>query len=692
MSNTADNIKNSEVFEIKLAIDTQPKNAIDPQKRMVKWGKDNNYPSKLLFWFNNHAEHGAIVKGKARYLSGLKIKTDLDVPAVNEFLEHANPRESWYDLRKKCELDEVLSGGYYLMVISNVLGTPVEWYHMDFAKCRMSECGEYVLISEDWSGKNHWRVGYETYPLWQEGLVGISIYRYKNYAPSDNKLSSYYSKPEYESCSLDIDTDMRVSTFFNAYIRNNFSAGRIVTIFNGETDPEKKATISDKLKGNYEGEDNGGKTVVVFTTENGKATEITAIDSNNLEKQFQEVYKRSLQKILVGHGVNGELFKVRQEAGKMGRTEIVENHELLVNEYAKPGQIPFNKTVELFCKLRTGYKPNIDVEQIKPIGIELDLNNQNVINALNAKNPDYVFNYIMDKFGLEEIETELAPGEVEQGGVVNEHLKNLTGRQRQSMLAIVRQFKNGQLNQEQATLMLKTSLNFTDSQALTMLGVSNLDPVVQQSKQDKSTKFFELFDKYAHNINFEDETLDVQNVKFKSVGEMLQFEKVKFAELKITTDLKNSILNEYKGDPTVKSEVLARKYDISEDLVNKITSNLIKGKLLNEDFTPTTKALDKTTEPRAETTEIYTEYVYAKRADLPGATVIPTTRDFCRQLVERTQSKALSFEAIFSMENDLGENVWDYRGGFYTNPKTNETTPWCRHVWSAVTKIRKVKK
>ncbi len=46
-------------------------------------------------------------------------------------------------------------------------------------------------------------------------------------------------------------------------------------------------------------------------------------------------------------------------------------------------------------------------------------------------------------------------------------------------------------------------------------------------------------------------------------------------------------------------------------------------------------------------------------------------------------------KSISAMENDLGENVWDFRGGFYN--KDGEITPWCRHVWKAVTKIRRKK-
>ena len=56
----------------------------------------------------------------------------------------------------------------------------------------------------------------------------------------------------------------------------------------------------------------------------------------------------------------------------------------------------------------------------------------------------------------------------------------------------------------------------------------------------------------------------------------------------------------------------------------------------------------------------------------------------------------LSFEDIDSMENDLGTNAWDYRGGYYTYPKESSKAgtidPDCRHLWVAETRVRKKKK
>lgn len=77
-------------------------------------------------------------------------------------------------------------------------------------------------------------------------------------------------------------------------------------------------------------------------------------------------------------------------------------------------------------------------------------------------------------------------------------------------------------------------------------------------------------------------------------------------------------------------------------------------------------------------------YKYALRDELSGPVLIPTSRDFCVQMIEANK--------IFSREeiNKVGEqaknkglvedsNIWRYRGGAWQNKGV--TLPACRHVW-----------
>lgn len=54
------------------------------------------------------------------------------------------------------------------------------------------------------------------------------------------------------------------------------------------------------------------------------------------------------------------------------------------------------------------------------------------------------------------------------------------------------------------------------------------------------------------------------------------------------------------------------------------------------------------------------------------------TRDFCTNLIDA--NRYYSREDINTMSNGFSNlPVFDYAGGYYTNPDTGETTPFCRH-------------
>ena len=84
---------------------------------------------------------------------------------------------------------------------------------------------------------------------------------------------------------------------------------------------------------------------------------------------------------------------------------------------------------------------------------------------------------------------------------VNENLKNLTGRQYQQMLRIVNQFQKGKINQAQATLMLKTSLGFTDDEAMTMLGIDTANQVQMSAYNDVDWNSWNIEENYEITTN-----------------------------------------------------------------------------------------------------------------------------------------------------------------------------------------------
>jgi hypothetical protein len=703
----------NDIITIKMVVNQLPTYKIDTAGEFVKWGKDNNFPKELLNSYNNHPEHAAILKGKARYLSGLKIVPSQDLPQVQQFLAKANRFDSWYELRKKCDSDKAIYGGFACQVTTNLIGQPIEFYHLDMGKIRLSadNCG--VWYSEDWTAKSyHLKKTY--FPFYKEGFIGASIYYSKDFTPSLNELDGLYPSPDYSSVLLDINTDIEISNFFHSLVKNGFSAGHIITFFSGKLTPEVKEDIKERFQEKHQGTQNAGKVVLSFTNPDGKGAEVVNVTPTGLADQYEALNKRNQQKIITGHNVPGVLFKIKTEGTLGDRNELDLAHELFINEYAKIEQVAFNKFIDKMFKLKTGLDITFEVEQVQPIGKELPLENQNVINALNLRDPNIVTNYIIEKYGLKieaaEIGTPSATV-IQEEIQVNEHLKNLTGRQRQNLFNIANKLKKGDYTADQALIMIKTGFGLSDADALTFLGIAqeemNNEVVKVQQSNDKEKRFIEWVKANAVDVDDDDEIIDLEYVNFKDSKQVLRFELSKQKlyttnRLQLSvTDLRNAILNQFKGNPFAKPEELAKSLNVDIEKINNEITWLKEKKLgsfLDGIFTPTQKGLDKDTEDYD--TEIYTVYKYDKRPDVSGPKRLPTTREFCLQMMIETSgretvdgknvARRLTYEQIDAFTNEFGESAWDFRGGFYNNG--TETTPWCRHIWVGETRIKRKKK
>ena len=71
-------------------------------------------------------------------------------------------------------------------------------------------------------------------------------------------------------------------------------------------------------------------------------------------------------------------------------------------------------------------------------------------------------------------------------------------------------------------------------------------------------------------------------------------------------------------------------------------------------------------------------YRYQVRVDVPP--VKTKSREFCERLI--SLNRLYSREEIDLISSRIDRDVWAYRGGWYTNPDTGRTTPYCRHIWS----------
>lgn len=649
---------------------------------ILEWGRKNERPVYLLSLYNGQPQHQGIVNGKARYLAGTDIKGES--PQSDEFIKRANPKESWQDLRKKYLLDYTLYGGYAIKVVPNLFGVPIHFYHLDRGKMMPTECGKIMKYCDDWS--NWRREEVIEYPVWYPGCTEISVMLYGNYAPTVRKKESMFPALEYESALKDIDTLKRIQNSRNSLVINDFTSSTVVTIFGGKPKTiTEEEIIANKIKGNHTGDEEFGKIIVLYADPDSKPADIQSVPTNELDKKYLEVTTAATKNVYSAHNAPPDLFNYISENSALfeDKDKIALQNEWFMNTYVIPNQDKELKVISEFFKLKYGVEGAFTIEQFEPIGLEIPIDNPVVVEKLDGVDPNIIIRALDKKFKLN------IPKQIDSTGneitvpmpiaQSNDHLKNLTGKQNQGIMRIVRNFQSGKTNEAQARILLKP-FGLTDSEMGEFLGIQQPPqgqmPIKQRIAFAKQVDFFALFDKYAHDVNPEDEVLETNFIDGK----------VKFAE-SVDVKTNTAVLNELKKNKEATNEEIATTLGITLAAVASAITWLTAKKLLSKVdgvFQITQKGLD------AKKTVIYTEYNYDKRPEVPGPVIMATTRDFCRMLYAKFQEgkKALSFEAIERMTNEFGENAWDYRGGFYTEKGTNNTTPYCRHLWVATTKIR----
>ena len=163
-----------------------------------------------------------------------------------------------------------------------------------------------------------------------------------------------------------------------------------------------------------------------------------------------------------------------------------------------------------------------------------------------------------------------------------------------------------------------------------------------------------------------------------------------FAEV---SQLQANVLDLMSKDKRITPEVLATTLDQNVDTINLVIKSLVdNGYILVNEYA-IGEGIDENiitehilTEPLADilvkikpqTKEILIRYSYEWKEGFNNRDK-KTSRPFCVALLEA--DKMYSRSEIESISARLGYSVWDRRGGWYTEPGTNDHSPSCRHQW-----------
>ena len=627
---------------------------VEEQDRMLgftKWGKKNDYPYFLVDLYNGSAWHQGIIKNKTHYIAGGGI--EVVTGNLQRFLENPFSDFTMDEIVEQLAFDYELFGAFAVKGTWNKEGTRVvRWEYLAIDMIRISSDERMYYLSDDWTVQQQSaeKTNLRTIPALDENnKVGSFVIYYKDPAKKGRKEQGVYPKPPYNGGITAIQTDCDISKFHMYELQNGFKSGTMITFMDGFPETQEEAeSFKNQIKGPASNIENSGDIIITFAPSADQAPRVESLTGNDLDKRYESLESSVQQNILVAHAVvSPSLFGVAPE-GSFNAAESAELFEIFKKTYVDTRQKRIEWMLNEMVKL-SGDVGTVKLRDVKPIGV-----------------------------------TEVAPvqspnGEPTAEAPIDVAKSALNGAQIASLIDVVAKIKEGLLTSESALSIVLASFPTIDEvQARRIVGMNSAPQQLSSCKfehQDDEIGYFAQYGDPAHEydviatfpIAWDTPSVDVfskQDQLFATIGEIS-------AEL---NDFDKNVLK-LIGDGE-DSNGIAKALNTNIEDIAKSMAKLMRWEVITKgEVTDLGKSLVREVDIPIERFEV--RYGYRTRLDVPPAK--SGSRQFCERLM--LLNRLYTKDEINTISGRVDRDVWRYRGGWYTNPDTQVSTPWCRHEW-----------
>lgn len=642
-------------------------------KDWIYYGERNDYPNYLLRIYNNSAKHNAIVTGKVDYICGngwdVKAEDPMDKAKAYGMINKVNSsEESLNELTKKITTDLTIFGGYYLQVIwTKATGEIAELYHVDYYKVRTNHDNSEFYVSDNWIKNDNVnpRPDFETFPAFDpNNRTGSQILYFKEYRAGANT----YSLPDYRGAISYIELDISIGEYHLNTINNGMFSSKLINLNGGKVSQEEEDRIERQFKDKFSGSKNAGKFMLAFNDSKENEPSIVDLSGTELDKHFDLLNKTVQQEIFSGHKVTSPmLFGVKTEGQLGGRAELREASELFQNTYVNAKQRSLEETINYLYKFND-VTAQLELRKTEPINFEFS---EAIISANMTQEE------IREKLGLSPIEKKESAGSQD---IINS-LNSL------SPLIATKVVESMDVNELRGLIGLPLRTEIVTPASI------NEAPVVEPTgfhdhkhlSCSISEHDAEILKKFEGKGFSRDrfKILESNKMFFSSMEEFVKEEL--FAEY-ILNEVQRNILKQIQNDPAITIPQIAQATGIDEASVIGRINTLIDDNVIEEKIDRTgliTRKVTRTGEAAIRRLEPVTSfrvlYSYEERKNVPAAQ--SGSRPLCEKLYKDGNSLLFTREEIQNISNQLGYSVFQLCGGWYRNPNTGRTTPYCRHEW-----------
>jgi len=408
---------------------------------IVQFGSENLYPQILDQMYYTSPMHSGCLEFISRAAIGggfeYKITPVTGVEKVD--LYTFEKKNKWKKIFRYLPIDFLIHKRVCMLIRKDVNGKFVSMTKLNPATIRNNQAVDKFIYCFDWSRRTG-LIEYNKYTPNGRDLESLWVYQ------AETVGQDTYPLPSYISVLNDVFLDGEISYLQKSNIQNSIWPSlsiRVPKMF--ESDAEREAFKQGLIDNS--GASGAGKIIIMQGQGFDNTPEVTSIPTNQNDKLFDSTIENILNKICFAHGINPSIMGIKV-AGGMGNSEELQMSYSIFEK---------NVIMPLRDELTEIYDELLDIAGVKN---SIQINDFQIIEKSIVPG--------QEKAMQEEQELSAETPEEEQL-MTNAAITNMTGRHQQQLLRIIRQYGQGKINKQQASVLLRTGLGLKEEDINLML-------------------------------------------------------------------------------------------------------------------------------------------------------------------------------------------------------------------------------
>lgn len=269
----------------------------------VTWGDMDDYPNYLYSRYLECPVLETVINGTSDFIVGNGI--------IASPMEYPNRKgETWEELFSKLSCDYLTFGIAYLQVLRDKAGRVAEFYHLDSRYMRSDLYNEMFFYNEEFGKKYGRKNKTVIYPKFVRDAVEVPASVICIKTPMSR---STYGVPVWGAALRAVEAEIEIDKFHLNELNNNFMASAIINLNNGQPSDDQADEIEQNFEEKLSGTENAGRFILSFNSSKDNATTIERLSTDDFDKRYESLAKKTETQIYTAFGANPNLFGCSSE-------------------------------------------------------------------------------------------------------------------------------------------------------------------------------------------------------------------------------------------------------------------------------------------------------------------------------------------------------------------------------------------